>query len=247
MRVLILEDEAPARDRLIEAAQRVAPGVEIAGWAASVREAGAWFAAHPAPDLVLADIQLADGLSLELFEEGRLACPVVFTTAYDEFVLEAFRAQAIDYLLKPVAEAALAQAFAKYARLERHFAGDFAGLRARLAAPARRRIVGRKGAHFVAIAVEQVAYFVTVDKLCFAVTLDGSRCLLDTPLAELEGGLDAARFFRVNRQYLVSAAAIQRFAPGGKGRLVLELVPRADGDVSVSQERAAAFRQWLAQ
>ncbi len=124
MRIFIAEDEAPARERLIEAVRRVAPSAEIAGWAASVRDASAWLASHPAPDLMLLDIQLADGPSLELFADGHLASPVIFTTAFDEFVLDAFRAQAIDYLLKPVNEGQLAQAFAKRGRLERHFAGQ---------------------------------------------------------------------------------------------------------------------------
>ncbi|MBS0447413.1 MAG: response regulator transcription factor [Proteobacteria bacterium] len=247
--VFIAEDEAPARARLVETLRRVAPHAEVAGWAASVLDAADWLAHHPPPDLLLLDIQLADGLSLELFADAGIASPVVFTTAHDEFVLQAFRAQAIDYLLKPIQDDALAAAIAKHARLARHFAGSDAllGLRARLAAPQRLRVVGRKGAHFVALPIEQVAYFVTADKLGFAVATDGTRCLLDTPLAELEAGLDPARFFRVNRQYLVSAPAIVRFGPAGKGRLALALAPRADGEVVVSQERAAAFREWLAQ
>jgi DNA-binding LytR/AlgR family response regulator len=250
MRLFIAEDEAPARARLVESIARVAPQAQVAGTASSVREAAAWLAAHAPPDLLLLDIQLqlSDGLSLELFRGGTLACPTIFTTAYDRFVLQAFEARAVDYLLKPIDEARLAQAFAKHAQLKQHFAGDLQALLAALQPPRfRRRLVGRQGAQNVALPVDDVAYLVSADKLSFAVARDGTRILLDAPLADIERELDPARFFRANRQYLVSAAAIHRFATNGKGRLVLDLRPRADGEVGVSQERAAAFRAWLAQ
>ncbi|RQP24829.1 LytR/AlgR family response regulator transcription factor [Piscinibacter terrae] len=250
MRLFIADDEAPARDRLIDALARVAPHARVAGAASSVREARTWLQANEPPDLMLLDIQLSDGLSLELFRDGVLSSPVVFTTAYDEFVMQAFQAQALDYLLKPVNEDRLAQVFAKHARLRQHFAGNVAALMADLQSPPatrRRRIVGRKGTQFVAIPVEQVAYFVSQDKLSFVVAMDGTRCLVDSPLADIEAGLDPAVFFRLNRQYLVSAQSVARFGAAGKGRLSVELVPRSEDEVSVSQERASAFRDWLAQ
>jgi DNA-binding LytR/AlgR family response regulator len=250
MRLFIAEDEAPARERLVEALARVAAHAKVVGTVSSVREARAWLLTHEPPDLMLLDIQLSDGLSLELFRDGALSSPVVFTTAYDEFVMQAFQAQALDYLLKPVDEERLAQVFAKHARLRQHFAGNVAALIAELQAPPaarRRRVVGRKGTQYVAIPVEEVAYFVSQDKLSFAVATDGTRCLVDSPLADIEAGLDPAVFFRVNRQYLVSAQSVARFGTAGKGRLSLELRPRCEDEVSVSQERASAFREWLAQ
>jgi len=248
MRVFIAEDEPPARERLTEALARVAPRAVIAGHADSVRGTAEWLAAHPAPDLLLLDIQLADGLSLELFKGRELAIPTIFTTAYDRFAIDAFLALAVDYLLKPVSEPALAAALAKAERLRRQFGGDVAELLARLQAPRtrwRQRLVGRKGAQFHALAIEHVAYVVSVDKLAFAVTDDGSRYLLETALAELEPELDPALFFRANRQLLISAHAVGRFAPAGKGRLRVELRPASEGEVVVSQERAAAFKAWM--
>ena len=253
MNLFIAEDEAPARDRLIEAIARVAPAARIAGTAASVREAEAWLARHEPPDLMLLDIQLADGLSLDLFRDARLGSPVIFTTAFDQFVLDAFQAQAIDYLLKPIDEQRLAQAFAKYGRMQRHFAGgtaaDLRALAERLGRPPtaaaptwRERVVGCRGAQFFTVPVAQVAYFVSDGKLSFMVTREAQRYLVDGPLADIERDLDPRGFFRVNRQYLVNATAIVRFAAAGRGRLDLELSPPADGDVRVSQERAGAFR-----
>ena len=150
----------------------------------------------------------------------------------------------------------LAQAFAKYERMQRHFAGgaaaDLRALAERLARPPtaptpawRERVVGCRGAQFFTVPVAQVAYFVSDGKLSFMVTREARRYLVDGPLADIERDLDPRGFFRVNRQYLVNATAIVRFAAAGRGRLDLELSPRADGEVRVSQERAGAFRAWV--
>jgi DNA-binding LytR/AlgR family response regulator len=249
MNVFLVEDEAPARERLIETIGRVEPAARIAGTAASVREARAWLAANPAPDLMLLDVQLADGLSFELFAPpGQVACPTIFATAYDEFVLEAFRANAIDYVLKPVSDDALARAFAGYRRLKRHFGADVARAAAELAAgPSRprQRILGRSGGGFVPLALDEIAWFVSVDKATWAVGNDGRRHLVEPSLAELEAELEPERFFRINRQVIVAAAAVRGFRPSGKGRLALELAPAATTTLSVTPERAAAFRAWL--
>ncbi|MFN0183841.1 MAG: LytR/AlgR family response regulator transcription factor [Aquabacterium sp.] len=257
--VFIAEDEPPARERLVEALQRVQPGARVVGWADSVHGTGQWLATHPAPDLLLLDIQLADGLSLELFRDRPLALPVIFTTAYDRFALQAFEALAVDYLLKPVADAALAAAFDKAARWRQALAPGadrIAELLGALAAPGsgqgravaapRRRIVVRRGAQFQVLALDQVAYVVSVDKASVVVTRDGTRLQLDAPLAELEATLEPAQWFRANRQLLLSAGAVLGWAAAGRGRLRVQLQPALAGDVTISQERAAAFRDWLA-
>lgn len=249
MRLFIAEDETPARDRLIETIARVAPHAVIAGSAGTVRDTRQWLAANSAPDVLLLDIQLGDGLSLELFRDGALTLPTVFTTAYDQFALAAFKALAIDYLLKPVDDAALRQAFARVQTLREHFSGARAReLESALSAPARfrQRWVARKAGAFVAVPVEQVAYFVSLDKLTFMVEFDATRHLLDGTLGDVESELDPQLFFRVNRQMVVAARAVARWSAGAKGRLVLQLLPTSDGEVQISQERAAAFREWMA-
>ena len=254
--LFIAEDEPPALARLMETIARVAPHARVVGQAASVSETRRWLASNPEPDLLLLDIQLADGLSIELFRDGALALPTIFATAYDEFALAAFDALAIDYLLKPISDARLAQAFARVESLRARFTGQTARqLLERLAAAplastsmssTRRRWVARRGAEHVAVPTEQVAYFVSVDKLTFVVARDGTRGLLDETLADVEAAVDAQEFFRLNRQTIVAAAAIRRFSAIGRGRLRVELEPAAAGDVEVPQERAAAFRRWLA-
>jgi len=251
VKLFLVEDEAPARDRLIETIGRVEPSARIVGVAASVGEARDWLGTHPPPDLMLLDVQLADGLSFDLFTPGTVTCPAIFATAYDEFVLEAFKANAIDYVLKPVSDDALARAFASYRRLGRHFGADVARVAADLAAaparpPPRQRILARSGSGFVSLRLDEVAYFVSIAKSAFAVGSDGRRHLVDGSLAELADQLDPQRFFRINRQVMVAAAAVRSFRPSGKGRLELQLAPAATATVSVTQERAAAFREWLA-
>lgn len=250
LQIFIAEDEPPARERLIATLAEVAPAARVVGHSDTVRGTRQWLAAHAAPDLLLLDIQLADGLSLELFEgAAALALPTVFTTAYDQFALPAFKALAIDYLLKPVGAPALAQALAKREALTRLGAPQVEALLNRLRpAPApepRQRLLGRQGGQFRAVALDEIAYIVSLDKLSHAVLADGRRLLVERPLAELERELDARRFFRANRQLLVAAAAVQGFAPVGRGRLALELRPALGAEALVSQERAAEFRAWL--
>lgn len=246
MRVFIAEDEPPARERLVEALSRIAPQVRVVGHADSVKATAEWLATQPPPDLLLLDIQLSDGLSLELFDSRELAVPVIFTTAFDQFAIAAFRALAVDYLLKPVDEAALAQAIAKAERLRRGFGSDVMAVLAELQRPRwRQRLLGRKASAFQAFDVGELAYVVSLDKLSHAVLHDGSRLLLETPLATLETQLDPAQFFRANRQTLLAARAVAGFAAAGKGRFKLQLRPALAGELFVSQERAAEFKAWL--
>lgn len=245
IRVFIIEDEAPARERLAKLLTATTPPCTVAGTADSLVAARKWLRANPAPDLIFADIQLGDGLSLELFQTAPPPCPVVFTTAHDAYLLEAFAAQSIAYLLKPVKPAALEAAVQKYRALGRHFAGNLGSLAAALAQPAhRQRILAQRGTAFQPVAIADVAYFFSENKLSFLVTRGGEKCLVNEPLISLAGELDPADFFRVNRNYLVHASAVKSFNAIGKGRLALQLQPRTAEEVQVSQENAADFRAW---
>ncbi len=243
-RVAILEDEKPAREGLVRALRRFDPAIEIAFVAASVAEAVRRLGGGPPPDLILADIQLSDGLSLAAFETVPAPCPIIFCTAYDEHVLEALRRGGIDYLVKPIEEARLHEALAKYLRLRAHFAGRPAEVARALQAPERRGVVARHERDFVPVPIEQIAYFVAEDKTVVLVHRSGARYGIERTLTELEAELPGDRFFRANRSFLVHRAAVRRFRPWFKGRLALDLDPGAE-DVIVSQENAARFRGWM--
>ncbi len=240
--VAILEDEAPARERLEATLRRVEPGVVIAPPIASVAHAVEWLSANTV-DVVLADIQLADGLSFEVFERVALTCPVVFVTAYDEYAMEAMSSGGIDYLLKPITDADLARALARYRRLEAHFAERVRAVAAKMARP--RRLLARSRDGFVTVSIDEVAYFFVDDKDVEVFTRDGRRAGVDRPLAELEAELAACELFRVNRQYLVAASAVRGFKPFVKGKLLVELAPAAPSEVVVSADNAARFKAWL--
>lgn len=246
IRVFIIEDEAPARARLTAMLAATDPACSVAGQADSLAAAGKWLRQHPAPDLILADIQLGDGLSLELFRASAPPCPVVFITAHDDYLLEAFATHGIAYLLKPVKAAALNAALRKYLELGRHFTGNLTRLANTLVRPeSRQRILAQRGTTYQPVAIVDIAYFFSENKLTFLVTRAGEKCLVNEPLATLATDLAPAQFFRLNRNFLAHASAVKNFSSVGKGRLAVQLVPRPADEVLVSQENAADFRAWV--
>jgi DNA-binding LytR/AlgR family response regulator len=247
MRIVVVEDEPPAREKLIGAIEESAPDASIAAALSGVTETVSWLNTHPQPDLLFLDIQLSDGLSFEIFERSRVTCPVIFATAYDEYLLDALQSNGIDYLLKPVRIERVSAAIDKYRRLRRHFEADYGRFAQSIseARTRRDRLLVRKGIDLIPIRVEDIAYLFTRDKLVFLMTRTGVRYLLDKALAEVEANLDPAQFFRANRAYVVRADAVIRCRSYGKGRLILEVRPEADDEIIVSQERAGAFREWL--
>ena len=246
MRIVIVEDERPAREKLASAIREAAPEAKIVAWLTGVAETVEWLENNAHPDLLFLDIQLSDGRSFEILRRTAVTCPVVFATAYDEFLLEAFASNGIDYLLKPVRQERVEAAIEKYRRLRGHFIADHAGLLESVSrTPARERLLVRRGIDFISVKTADIAYVFTAGKLVFLVARSGLRYVLDRPLADLEAELDGMQFFRVNRAYLVHIDAVVRCRPYGKGKLLLELKPRAEEDVIVSQERASALRDWL--
>jgi DNA-binding LytR/AlgR family response regulator len=243
MRILIVEDERPAVAKLRAALVATELEVEVVGVAESVRSAVTWLGQNVHPDLILADIQLTDGTSFQIFERAPVSCPVVYVTAYDAYVLEAFASNGIDYLLKPVRAENLAASLGKYRALEAHFQREPESSGPR---PHRQRLVVRRGMDELSIPVEQAAWLTSEHKLSFLVDRQGRRFLVDAPLAELEATLDPAVFFRLNRRYIAHIDGIARFRSAGRGRLAVKLVPDAESEVLVSQERAPAFRSWIA-
>ncbi|MES2693255.1 MAG: LytTR family DNA-binding domain-containing protein, partial [Verrucomicrobiota bacterium] len=192
-------------------------------------------------------------LSLDLFRTQPPPCPVIFTTAHDDYLLDAFATAGIAYLLKPVKPADLAAALKKHRDLARHYtAANVTALAAQLAAPRatsaapRRRILAQKGLTFQPIALEDIAYFFSEHKLTFLVTHRAERFLVNDSLATLEAELAPAEFFRLGRNWLAHIASVRSFQSLGKGRLAVQLHPAPAEEIQIPQERAPAFRAWAA-
>lgn len=245
MKVAVLEDEVPARRMIVQMLARLVPTSEVVAELESVEEGRAFFSSGPRVDVVLSDIRLADGSALTLFEEGVVAAPVIFLTAYDTWITEALTHLSIDYLLKPIRQEDLGRALAKLTRLERHFAAPAAREASLLLTRPRARLLARhRGEHRV-LPVADVAYFRAEDKLTLAIDRAAKSWVVDRTLAALAGELDPGRFFRVGRGHLVQVDAVASFRSGGRGRLELGLVPPAPEPVLVPADQVAAFRAWI--
>ncbi len=257
MTVLLLEDEYPAAERLSRLLARVAPTARLVGTCESVAQALRWLATNPAPDLILSDIQLADGLSFEVFERAVVPVPIIFTTSYDAYALRAFRVHSLDYLLKPIKEEELRTALARFRDLPPAASAAPDQLR-RLEAlldalprhgAARRtyktRFLVRQRDQLVPVPTAEIAYFCSRHEQTTLVTAAGARHLIDYPLEQVQDLLDPAQFFRVNRQVVAAAGAIHRIEVHFHGKLLLTLHPAAPDEVLVSREKASAFRAWL--
>ncbi len=248
MNVLIVEDENAAARRLEKMLTEVAPEARVAGRLDSIESTVSWLGANPEPDLMLLDIHLADGGSFEIFEHAEVRCPVIFTTAYDEYALEAFKVNAVDYLLKPIKINELTAAIEKYKRVFKKTAPDYTALletmRRQQESP--RRLLIRFANSIKLVDLQDAAYFYTKDKITFLITRQqGKRYPVDHPLEKLEGMLDPNTFFRINRQFIINIDAIREMHPYSKSRIKIDLEPASDMDTIVSTERSAAFKKWL--
>ncbi|OGX84941.1 LytR/AlgR family response regulator transcription factor [Hymenobacter glacialis] len=267
LRALIVEDEPLAARRLADLLARQPEPLEILGTAESVAQAVQLLQAGPAPDVLFLDIHLADGLSFEIFEQVEVRCPVIFTTAYDQYALQAFKVNSVDYLLKPIAEEELREALRKLrARLPAavsppHRGGAGGGItfdpalltqlmqqmqQAPPAASYKTQFVVRVGEHLKVVPVDQIAYFFSLEKATFLQTTEGRKYVVDYTMDQLETLLDPRRFFRLNRAYLAQQTAIHDIIHYTNSRLQTVLKPTApDAQVLVSREKVSVFKNWL--
>jgi len=245
MKVIIIEDELLAQAKLETMLTTLDAGIEVVAKIASVKDALQWFASHPSPDLAFVDIQLSDDHSFEIFKKYPVSCPVIFTTAYDKYLLESFAFNAIDYLLKPVTEDKLQRSLEKIKTLERHFLqGNVLKFLQQQQAPAKQRIVARKGTEFIALELDEVAYFYTEHKVVFVRDFSGRQLMVDKNLGELEAMVDKHKFFRLNRKYLAHLKSIERFKPDN-GKIRIFIRPEMQEEIFVSKETAPEFRVWV--
>ncbi|UOR06961.1 LytTR family DNA-binding domain-containing protein [Hymenobacter aerilatus] len=224
--------------------------IQVLAQLPSVVKAVAWLREHPMPDLLFVDIHLEDDLAFRIFEQVPVSAAVIFTTAYDEYMVQAFKLNSIDYLLKPIDADELVSALERYGRLQQHFAPTDLPALLRLISPTagpayKERFMVAVGAKLRSIDTSAVACFYFEEGATFLVTREGQRLTIDYSLDKLVPLLNPAQFFRVNRQYVISLAAIEVVHNHSVGRLEVELKPKARQPVLVSGNRATEFKEWL--
>jgi DNA-binding LytR/AlgR family response regulator len=254
MKVIIIEDEIPAAGRLARMLQDLNLGISVVATLDSVESSVAWLRQAPADavELIFMDIQLADGLSFSIFQQVAFTTPVVFTTAFDNYMLKAFKVNSVDYLLKPIDAVELRQAVEKYRQL---FRGTGSGLAEKIerlmegmgVTKYKERLLIRRGQQLQYLKTASTAHCHADGKLCYATDFNGNSYLLDNTLQELEGMLPPQQFYRANRQLLVNVEAIRKVHSFLGGRLKLELAPPTQADCIVSRERITPFKTWLGQ
>lgn len=250
MQVIIIEDEKPAARRLARLLAEL--GVEVSTLLHSVEESVAWFQNNSHPDLIFLDIQLSDGLSFEIFDVVEVNSAIIFTTAYDEYALQAFKLNSIDYLLKPIDDEELAAAIKQYRNLnhkEQTVSLDFEDIKKLLTNPLEReykkRFTARVGQHIKIINAEDIECFYSENKGTYAATSDGRNYLLDTTLENLEEELAPESFFRVSRKFYVNIRHIQDIVAYTNSRLKVKLKRFNEQEIIVSRERVRDFKLWL--
>jgi DNA-binding LytR/AlgR family response regulator len=250
MNVIIIEDEKPSARRLQRMLQRL--DVTVSVMLNSVEESIAWFSNNPHPDLIFLDIQLSDGLSFEIFDEVEVKSSIIFTTAFDEYALQAFKLNSIDYLLKPIDDDELEAAVAKYKFLKpksKSLQLNFDDIKKLLVNPVgreyKKRFTTKIGQHIKMIPVDEIECFYSENKGTYAHTIEGRDYLLDTTLEHLEEELSPDTFFRISRKFYVNINAIKDIISYTNSRLQLKLSSFKEQEIIVARERVKDFKLWL--
>ena len=250
-KILIIEDEPLAASKLKRHLRKIDESIEIVAVTESIVDSITALKAQQ-PDLILSDIQLSDGMSFEVFRRLQIDIPVIFVTAYDEYAIQAFKTNSIDYLLKPVSLTDLKAALDKFMRIhaktptpsKTNFEQLIEAMRA-ADNYKERFLVQSAGGKLRSLNIGEIAYCFSEDKYTFIVSVDGHKYISDHNLSTLEGLVDPKSFFRINRKYLISINAIESMVQFSRSRVKLELSPPAPDDVIVSVERSPEFKSWL--
>jgi DNA-binding LytR/AlgR family response regulator len=251
MQVLIIEDEHQAAQRIEHLVKEFIPDVQIVGRLDSVKRAVEFFKGSPSPDLVLMDIQLADGTSFEIFNACDVKSPVIFTTAYDEYAVKAFKVNSVDYILKPVDRDEFGRAISKFMDMNSKptdrsdILGNINEAIRLLTRKYKARFVIKVGEHLRTVETKNILYFTSHEKATFCCTGEKRNLIVDFTLDQLEEMLDPEIFYRINRKYLISASAISDIISYTNSRLRLVLKNSTDSDVIVARERVQDFKAWL--
>jgi DNA-binding LytR/AlgR family response regulator len=252
MQILIVEDEEQALNRLQKIITEVVPDAILIGNTASVEETLNWFEHNLMPDLIFMDIQLADGNSFQLFSKIKISCPVIFTTAYENYALQAFKVNSVDYLLKPIDESDVKRAIDKLKLLQSSGTSvvDYAEILKTIQPPSKKykdRFIIKLGDTIKSLCVADIAYFYTENKSNFVCTSEGKRFPVDFNLDQIEQMLNPKNFFRINRQFIIGHHAIEEMKAHTRSRIIVKLTPPSKLDTVVAIDRAQDFRNWLSE
>ncbi len=248
MRILIIEDENPAASRLKRLIAPLLEDAEIFGNLDSVKSAIDWLSFNEIPDLIFCDIQLADGISFEIFEKVPVSCPIIFTTAFDQYAIQAFDVNAIDYLLKPLDPAAVEKAVQKFKAKQIKPSLDLSRIQDFLAQSTqkfKKRFLVKFGEKIQSINTTDVSFFFSESKITYLQTFEGKRYVVDSKLEKVESEVDPTLFFRINRKYLIHPDSIIDIFIHSNSRLKIKLNHCKDSDIIVSREKVSAFKEWL--
>lgn len=250
MKILIVEDEAPAAKRLIRLVTEAEPDSVIVSHVDTVEDAVSFFQSRTEIDLALMDIQLADGISFEIFNKVKVEVPVIFTTAFDHYAVKAFKVNSVDYLLKPVEMSELKAALQKYKSLHARTESKtditeiLNAIQQRKDGYKKRFLIKTAG-RLTFINTADIAFFFSDEGNTFLVSAQNDRFLIDDTLEEIESQIDPEQFFRINRKMLLSLNAIKRIDPHFNNRYLILTEPKFEEEVVVSRQRSSDFREWL--
>jgi DNA-binding LytR/AlgR family response regulator len=247
--VLIIEDEPIAAENLASMLKKIDSNLHLKAQIDSVEDSITWLQVNTA-DLIFLDIHLADGLAFNIFEQVDVNIPIIFTTAYNQYAIKAFKLNSLDYLLKPIDENELRQAIEKFKKISPHFVQNF-DLKSLLSSfqnqtvSYQKRFMVTAGEKVKSVLCEEIAYFLAEGRYIFLVCHDNRRYIIDYTLDKLEEMLDPDAFIRINRQFLVSFKAIKEMFSYPKGRIKINLTPPVKEEVIVSLSKAIEFKKWL--
>lgn len=252
MRVLIIEDEILAIEKLEKTLHEIDPEIEVIGRLTSVDESISWLSNNAHPDLIFSDIHLADGICFNIYSEVDLKCPIIFTTAYEKYAIQAFEVNSIDYLLKPIQRIRLEGALNKHKIITKaqpnsnsDLFNEFKSLLSQSQKEYKSRFLCKLGNKIKSIPVEKIKYFYSKDKITFILDSNDQRLPINNTLDEIEDLVDPSSFFRVNRKFITNFEAIEEIHPYFKGRLKLKLNPDVGEDIVVSSDKSPLFKAWL--
>ncbi len=251
MKILIVEDEDLAVKKLRKTLESLDEAIEVTGVTDSIKTTVDWLHNNPLPDLILMDIELADGQSFEIFKLTEVKSPVIFTTSYDEYALKAFKVNSVDYLLKPVQQEELQAALNKFKKLKvesNNLSIDnlVKELQQKLQPREyRKRFLVKHAQKLVSIEVEDIAYFYSDGRLNFFKTTDNRKFVVDYTMDELEEMLNPSQYFRISRSFYVSVDSIDKIDDYFGNRLILQLKPAVDKEALVSREKVTEFKKWM--